>query len=256
MKPTQLEHQINAIHQKIGTQSSTGVSQYIRNAERLLAEEKYGSAMDQLIVAQQLEPDNQYIRAIMERVASLQARKSSSTPTRPLGVTVGKETNGVPEPTPHDLQVVVKELTEAAQRYQQQDQLETAFNTLMKAYLLDPTSPHVLSAEKTVLPAWQLLQKRTGKLEPLSSRTPALQRDTPTVQFDAVTTQRLHQLREQKEQERHERERMLWREASNPPKILEGEKTAPTQEQPVEPTPGSEEEHGILSRLRKRKFLP
>lgn len=244
MNSSQLDRQLNAIQSKPGFHSPSGVSQFIRNAERLLAEEKFSSAMDQLIVAQQLDPDNQYIRAIMERVVALQAKKGAAQ--RPLAVTIEKNA----DPVPSDLQKVVKELTETAVRYQQEGQLETAFNTLMKAYLLDPTSPHVLSAEKNVLPAWELLKKRDAKLEPLGTRPATPPQDSPTIQLDPVSIQRLQQLREQKDQERRDRERTLWREASNPPKLLDSDKSAPASDAP------GDDEHGIFSKLRKRGLIP
>ncbi len=143
MNSSQLDRQLNAIQSKPGFHSTTGVSQFIRNAERLLAEEKFSSAMDQLIVAQQLDPDNQYIRAIMERVVALQSKKGTTT-QHPLGVTIDKNS----DPVPSDLQGVVKELTETAVRFQKDGQLESAFNALMKAYLMDPTSPHVALRRK------------------------------------------------------------------------------------------------------------
>lgn len=249
MNSSQLDRQLSAIQSKPGFHSSSGVSQFIRNAERLLAEEKFSSAMDQLIVAQQLDPDNQYIRAIMERVVALQSKKSTS-PQRPLGITIDKNT----EPVPSDLQGVVKQLTDTAVRYQQDGQLETAFNTLMKAYLLDPTSPHVLSAEENVLPAWELLRKKNVKMEPVTPRPAPIHQESPTIQLDPLSVQRLQQLREQKDQERRERERTLWREASNPPKMLDAEKSAAQPEAGNEP--GAADEHGIFSRLRKKGLLP
>jgi hypothetical protein len=249
MNSSQLDRQLNAIQSKPGFQSPSGVSQFIRNAERLLAEEKFSMAMDQLIVAQQLDPENQYIRAIMERVVALQSKKGVPAP-RPLGVTIDKH----PDPVPSDLQGVVKQLTETAVRYQQEGQLETAFNTLMKAYLMDPTSPFVLSAEKNVLPAWEMLRKKNATMEPVTARSAPAQADSPTVQLDPVSIQRLQQLKEQRDQERRERERTLWREASNPPKFLDTEKSVPPPEPPGDT--GSADEHGIFSKLRKKGLIP
>jgi hypothetical protein len=249
MNSSQLDRQLNAIQSKPGFHSTTGVSQFIRNAERLLAEEKFSSAMDQLIVAQQLDPDNQYIRAIMERIVALQSKKGTDA-QHPLGVTIDKNS----DPVPSDLQGVVKELTETAVRYQQDGQLESAFNALMKAYLMDPTSPHVASAEKNVLPAWELLRKRTAKMEPVSPRPAPAPQDSPTIQLDPVSIQRLQQLRELKDQERRDRERTLWREASNPPKPMDAEKPAQSPETGHDTGPA--DEHGIFSRLRKKGLIP
>ena len=47
--------------------TSSGVSEKIRQAEKLMGEGKFALAMEQLKLAQQLQPANQYILAIMER---------------------------------------------------------------------------------------------------------------------------------------------------------------------------------------------
>jgi hypothetical protein len=253
MTPSQLEHELNALNSRSFQHPSSGVSQYIRNAERLLAEDKFDSAMDQLIVAQQLDPENAYIRAIMERVLSVKAQKVGKSVARELQITVGKPEAA--DPTPHDLQFVVKGLTDAAERYQLQGQVETAFDTLMKAYLLDPTSPHVLSREKTVLPAWEMLHKRNAKFESISSRAPAppvtSPQATPAVMRDSERTIQA------KEKERKEKELSLWREVPGAPQVFSLAK--PLAIDPATPDAGdttSNASEGIISRLRKKKLLP
>ncbi len=69
-----------------------------------------------------------------------------------------------------------------------------------------------------------------------------------------MSIQRLQQLREQKDQERRERERTLWREASNPPKTMDAEKPAQAPEAGNDTGPA--DEHGIFSRLRKKGLIP
>jgi hypothetical protein len=73
----------------------------------------------------------------------------------------------------------------------------------MKAYLLDPLAPEVLSCEKRVLPAWESTRNQRREI-PGSSQQ----------QSDA---QRVELLKRQKERDRMERERAVWREASSAP---------------------------------------
>ena len=58
----------------------------------------------------------------------------------------------------------VRELTDAAGTLLNRGLSESAFETLMNAYLLDPVSPDVLACEKRVLPAWELFRKQRTDL--------------------------------------------------------------------------------------------
>ncbi len=110
-----------------------GVSEYIRAAERYLQVRNYTQALEQLTQAQNFEPGNKYIGAIIERVLTLQ-RTSQATPlagptlplegesdaSRYLSITVdhGYE-NGikpeVPAPTERDYADLIREFTRIAQ---------------------------------------------------------------------------------------------------------------------------------------------
>ena len=155
-----------------------GVTELIRSAERYIASGKFSLAEEQLATAQILDPKNQYIPAILDRIKVLQkpapqtpanvdvlAAASGEDPQRYLSVTVGKEfKSGVRAPgeqtpeTPRDLQSRIRRLTNIAESYVESGSFKNAFESLMKAYLLDPMSPFVIACEKAVLPAWQNAQ--------------------------------------------------------------------------------------------------
>ncbi len=183
---------------------------------------------------------------------------------------------------PEDLQARIRHLTSAATRLFERGSYDTAFDSLMKAYLLDPASPHVLACERTLLPALELMRKR-GLLEeqqsdyprpenlqrarslinqvdsmaapqPAGTATPSLSSTSPA---PAVTDQqkRLEELKKQIELARREKERAMWREASKPPKLIdtnsgtqeESERRPSTPEVPKRP-------RGFFLKLRQGKF--
>lgn len=53
------------------------VMEYIRAAEKFMSAGKYALALDQLRLAQKLEPKNQYIGAIIERAETLRSGTGS-----------------------------------------------------------------------------------------------------------------------------------------------------------------------------------
>lgn len=201
---------------------SESASQYVRAAERYLMAGKLDTALEQLAIAQEIEPDNKYILAVIERAnamhrgtahhntSALRSPGSESGKHRYLSVTVGKEFDGGikesrPEPqiSPEELPLRVHQLVLNADALLSRGQSESAFDSLMKAYLLDPLAPEVLSCEKRVLPAWEMTRNQRRQV-PGSSQQ----------QSDA---QRIELLKRQKEQERVERERAMWRGASSTP---------------------------------------
>ena len=246
---------------RIGHTPQASVKELIRTAERHIAIQEYEIALDKLSRAKQIEPSNTYIQAIIERISALdcmnremagdpgQTPDSSEQPY--LSVTLGKEIeNDVP--SRKDVQRRVKRLTGAASQLLERGAYETAFETLMKAYLLDPTSPDVIECEKNLLPTWESMHKQLN--------TPVRSAIIPQPSVEDGD-QRLLALRQQKEQERLEKERAIWREASRPPKILAStEEQQPAAELPVAPTQTGEEEsptfqRGFLAKLRNRKIL-
>jgi hypothetical protein len=126
--------------------------------------------MEQLSQARKLEPTNEVVRTIIEKVRALQRTEkrgglrkglSGGDPVmesgRFLSVTVGKQfERGIkgeePQESRDDVQMRVQELTETAQILLNRGLRESAFDALMKAYLLDPLSPEVISCEKRILP--------------------------------------------------------------------------------------------------------
>lgn len=207
-----------------------------------------------------------------------------------LEITVGPRfADGIKSPedeqnlTPEDIHTKIRFLTNMANQYLESGSSEKAFHSLMKAYLLDPLSPYVVAAEKTVLPAWESLrtqQKNTINLDRTdlaetvlnstsnmetqimeqstfdgfdSHPAPLSNRSLPSSADEQL---RMEMLRQQKEQERLEKERAMWREASKPPRIF-GEDDpinlpTPVRTEQEQPRPQST---GLFSKLRLGKFL-
>lgn len=156
---------------------SNNVMEFIRAAEKFMSAGKYALALDQLLLAQKLEPKNQYIGAIIERAEALRAgtgshgkqRGASNDPGRFLSLTVGKEfEHGIRQPgeeavlTPQETRAKVLQLVESADALLGRGLSENAFEALMKAYLLDPVAPEVIACEGKVLPVWELARKQRG----------------------------------------------------------------------------------------------
>lgn len=271
-----------------------GASHLIRSAEKLAASGKFDFAVEQLNVAQQLDPENRYIQAIIDRIRVMQnmPRDASTALTAPaerpqqLEVTVGpqfqsgiKSLEDEQTLTPEDVHKKVRFLTNMANRFLENGSSEKAFDSLMEAFLLDPSSPYVIAAEKTVLPAWE--QSRTtgsntrfGQVDfshfgtnSVSNtgvqtmapsfndlNSPLSPRPIPSASEDQI---RMDALLQQKEKERVEKERAVWRDASKPPKVfgeddpIDSASTSQQLEQ-EQPKPHSP---GLFSRLRLGKFL-
>jgi transposase len=97
-------------------------------------------------------------------------------------------------------------------------------------------------------------------LSGLSSLPPSARR-TDSSTLSAQDSQRLEELKRQKEAERLERERAMWREASRLPRILEemlepAPPKEPENSPPAPPEQGEQKEPGgFFSKLRHGKFL-
>lgn len=274
----------------VGKEFSTGgASHLIRSAEKLAASGRYDFAIEQLSVAQRLDPDNQYIQAIIDRIRIVQnsgqdgtsVTESAGERSGPLSVTVGpKFTNGIRSReddrmlSPDDIHAKVRFLTNMADKYLESGSSEKAFESLMNAYLLDPLSPYVVASEKTVLPAWE--SARTASIIPGSGAHSFASSEEPGMasasnlasSFNARSIQqgylpqssdeqlRMEMLKQQKEQERLEKERSVWRDASKPRKIFGddepmGDSIAP-QAASESPKP---QPSGLFSKLKLGKFL-
>ena len=82
------------------------------------------------------------------------------------------EENGL---SPQEKETRILQLTSAAKQLLKLGLNEQAFESLMRAYLLDPMSSHVIACEKAVLPAWEIMQRQTF---PPHTRPPSQQRET------------------------------------------------------------------------------
>jgi len=252
---------------KIGQQQSAATREIIRVAEKHIEAREFDLAMQKLSTAQRMEPDNIYITAIVERIHRLASESSSGG--RFLALTVGNEfEDGIkpeserPRPT-EDVDAQIRKLTSKASELIRRGAYETAFDSLMNAYFLDPVSPTLMESEKTLLPAIELMRKqKTGKegsqrMMGLSSLPPSGRRPEGA-SLSAQDSQRLEELKRQKEAERMERERAMWREASRLPRILE-EMLEPVPPKDLEPSPPpdpeAKESEGFFAKLRHGKFL-
>ena len=171
-----IRESLNGGGQEPGSGSNI-VMGFIRAAEKFMSAGKYALALDQLLLAQKLEPKNQYIGAIIERAEALRSgtggrgkhHASSKEPGRFLSVTVGKEfKDGIRRSgeeaglTPQETRAKVLQLVKSADELLGRGQSENAFDALMKAYLLDPVAPEVIACEGKVLPVWELSRKQRG----------------------------------------------------------------------------------------------
>jgi len=255
---------------KAGQQQSSAIREIIRVAEKHIEAHEFDLAMQKLSMAQRMEPDNIYITAIVERIHRVASESSNGG--RFLGITVGNEfeegirpDNETARP-PEGIDTQIRRLTSKAGELVRQGAYETAFDSLMNAYFLDPVSPTLMESEKTLLPAIEMMRRqkagRAGSqtFSGLSSLPPSAQRpDSSTL--SAEDSQRLAELKRQKESERQERERAVWREASRLPRILEEmlEPVPPKDLEsppPAAPEQGEQKEPGgFFSKLRHGKFL-
>jgi len=226
------------------------VSELLRSAEKQLISGHHELALDQLRRAEELDPENQYIKVIIQR-AELAAQISSQPQSqgliaeaahrssRYLSVTLGEEVAGRVLPGSPRREALsgdettrrIRELTETAQLLLNRGLRESAFDTLMRAYLLDPLNPEVLSCEKKVLPAWEDM-RRLRNTAPGATVTPS----TPAERLESL---RRENLAAQSAKERH-----LWQTLSGPP---------PPAAQPDPSANGAEQPAGRSRWGRKRK---
>ncbi|MBP1678743.1 MAG: hypothetical protein H6Q29_654 [Bacteroidetes bacterium] len=152
----------------------SSVSDIIRSAEKFLSEGRYDVALEQLNQARGLDPSNQYIDAIIVRAQNLrttlvnpaQGRDPALEGSRYLSVTVGKEFGGgiktEEDGSPEQIRLQIRQLTDTATVLLNRGLSDSAFDSLMKAYLLDPMNPDVLACEARVLPAREKARQATG----------------------------------------------------------------------------------------------
>lgn len=254
-----------------------GVIEFIRAAENFEQAGKFVAALEQLARAQKLEPNNKYIAAIMERVENLRRNdlrnsnasahensQSSLESDRYLSITVGhhfdegiKPADTRPAAAPDTPFSLVKELTDIAEELANLGLAEPAFDALMKAYLLDPLSPDVLTCEKRIVPLWNSARTQRGlpsltvgktiPAPPPPAEPNRTFEPTPLPETDEV---RVEALRQQKEMERLEKEREVWREASRVPRIF---RLNPWDDSQRAPSPDGDPPEPPLKFFRKRR---
>lgn len=252
---------------KVVKEQSHGTREIIRVAEKHIEAREYDLAMQKLSIAQRMDPENIYINAIVERIHRLASETTNGG--RFLALTVGDEYGDGVKPetlaaeSAEELEARVKKLTTKASELVRRGAYETAFDALMNAYLLDPINPFLIETEKTLLPAIEMMRKQ-GSTKDGSQRmnavaaVPPSGRKPDSASLTIWESQRLEELKRQKEAERLERERAMWREASRPPKFLE-ELLSPVPPTPPEGISQSEEPPkeptGFFAKLRHGKFL-
>jgi thioredoxin-like negative regulator of GroEL len=128
--------------------SSNSVSQYVRAAEELLTSGKYGMALEALSIAQEMDPQNSNLQAIVERALMLQAQAATNpseqselpaerTSSWILSPTVGKQfDHGVKSvsevsPSPQEIHAKVKYLVDTATVFMDRGMNESAFESLI-----------------------------------------------------------------------------------------------------------------------------
>lgn len=206
---------------------------------------------------------------------------SSPDPRRYLSITVGTEfDNGVrppaagPAASEDTYSDLVKEFTRIAHGYARLGLPEAAFDALMKAYLIDPINPDVIECEKEVVPLWNQSRQNgapaappAATTAPTTRRNPAPSERRPDVASDTwghtrgarqiirdeEAELRLEVLKQDKELERREKERAMWREASKPPNILQNDTPDQSDLQADSLADGASKARGLLRRFRKRK---
>ncbi len=138
------------------------ITQLISAVEKNIESRQYSLALEQLTAAEEFEPNNKSIKMIRDLVRSLQSdHTAQSQSSRFLSVTIDpKSPTGVKQTTSEpvtDVRTRIRSLTSSAQYFLTRGAVDNAFESLMRAYLLDPVAPEVLACEKSVLPAWQNL---------------------------------------------------------------------------------------------------
>ncbi len=130
--------------------SNKGVREIIRSAEKQISAGNFERASELLSSARAIEPSNEYIAAIQQRITTLGQSGESAMDAAPMA-------------TPDDLANQVRRLTTDARGLYQRGAYQSAFDTLTRAYLLDPVSIDVLQAEALILPAFErMCAQRAG----------------------------------------------------------------------------------------------
>lgn len=194
----------------------------IRQAEALISEGQFSQAIQILSDARSKEPGNEYIEAIIQRVLLLEERDPRNMSSNDNGNVTVSTPAQAPAST-DDTAVQVTRIVSVAKNLFQRGSVEPAFETLMKAYILDPLNEEVIKAEELILPAMEVWKKRGSVAMPQhATPTPVLRERLSSPQQGNIRdmqepNDRLEQLKRDKEIQRQAKERAMWRKASEPP---------------------------------------
>ena len=240
--------------------ATSHVREIIRKAEKHISAGELDSATKLLEDAKQTDPNNEYIGAILERVMLLSSRDGAASAHEVESHRIEPTVSvSLPKPTelPADnVQIQVQRLTAMAHNLYERGSYDTAFESLMKAYMLDPLSTDVEREESVIVPAFELMQKRGTMGSQADSVRPTVaqllqQGLASNVPAPAVSGElsRIDQLKQQKEQERVASERAMWRKASEAPHAPETDEDSTSDPHLVSPA-APKHRDGIFARLR------
>jgi hypothetical protein len=288
--------------QPLAPVQSASFLENVRKAEHLIAAGEYDLALQKLADAQDLEPQNQYLPALIQRLTYLRntAGKSPQSATRTESLPLVADASAPPQMGLSSLiplergqadagdsavESRVKRLTVVATNLFERGSYEPAFQVLVKAFLLAPMHPHVIECQRVLQPAIRLLKERgnvvgldivrsgaaqpgdtsgavsLGENEDLSVNdsgnfSPTLRHTHVARVMPVLQESRLETLKRQKERERSERERAMWRQASGPLKVY-GERIESGAENNEAPssTENVKRQTGFFAKLKQGKFL-
>ncbi|MBX2991272.1 MAG: hypothetical protein KF749_08890 [Bacteroidetes bacterium] len=137
----------------------TRVTRLITEAEQFIESRLYGEALELLADAELIEPENKSIHLIRELVRNLRSEQEKPSALRSLFTFTATEEEPASnrEEQERTIQKRVRNLIVSAEHFLSRGAVDNAFESLMRAYLLDPLAPEVLECERRVLPAWQKL---------------------------------------------------------------------------------------------------
>jgi len=274
-------------------------AELIRRAEEDIAAGKHLLALGLLAEAARREPMNAYIGALVVKADQGIERAYSST-AEPLNdgsaserraqhamqTLRGEFGEGIgllsPESADPGLEGRVKLLTVVATNLYERGSVEEAIQSLMKAHLLDPTSPHVEACERLLRPALETMRKRpeagpplrkpvpeeeeTGRgnlyaflqksAQPYSRSTAVRTVTDPDPHHTAGESRRLEALRARQDLERKKREIIQWRQASGPPGQNTGKRVQGNGKQvPFAQPQNSPQLSAFFSKLKQGKLF-
>ncbi len=188
--------------------------------------------------------------------------------------------------TPQEIEARVQRLTTVATNLFKRGSYQPAFESLMKAYLLDPTNPRVMDCEKTLLPALEVMRKgglfasegaqheggqnvqlarlltdRGAKLagtvddHAVAAKNPAPVQ-LPPDPLHLLQQQRIEMLKRKAQQAKQEHEQQIWRDASKPPRVPKASQKEPPPTTETNPPSESQKiQGGLFSKFKQGKFF-